>query len=277
MACNDILLHLQGYPDQTSQAAIDSAVAVTQGVSGGISAFAVELSVAHMPNQLVDNLIGLKGIAEQAEQRSAASCREAVDYFRDKAAAAGILNGVEVANADMGLEALRRTREARTFDFSIYCPTPSGLDKVLAETLILLSGRPVLILPDGHPGRLDRVVVAWDGSPPAARAMNDALPLLRAARFVEVLTIGGGARVDDHVPWSEAVRHLVRHGVRAEGAAVEPGDLSTADALEKHLEAEATELVVMGGFGHSRIREIVLGGVTEHMLSHSSAAIWLSH
>ncbi|MGZ3274443.1 MAG: universal stress protein [Caulobacteraceae bacterium] len=277
MSCDDILLHLQGYPDQTAPEAIDAALTVARGLSGKISALAVELSVAYMPNQLVDQVIGLKGIAEEAEQRSSASCRDAVDYFRDRAGAAGLLHGVEVVSADMGLEALRRARESRTFDFSIYCPTAGGLDKVLAETLILLSGRPVLVLPPGHPGRLDRVVVAWDGSAPVARAMNEALPLLRAAQSVKVLTIGGDKPSDHVAPWPDAVRHLLRHGVRAEGCEVEPEGLSTAAALEGRLEAEPADLVVMGAFGHSRLREIVLGGVTEHMLSRTPTAVWLSH
>lgn len=277
MPCDDILLHLQGYPDQTATGSIDAALAVAKGLSGRISALAVELSVAYMPNQLIDQVIGLKGIAEEAEQRSAASCRDAIDYFREKAAAAGVLHGVETVSTDMGLEALRRAREARTFDFSIYCPTTGGLDKILAETLILLSGRPVLVLPQGHGGRLDRVVVGWDGSAPVARAMNDALPVLRAAQSVTVLTIGGDKPSDHLAPWPDAVRHLLRHGVRAQGREVEPEDLSTAEALENRLKAERADLVVMGAFGHSRLREIVLGGVTEHILSSTPTAVWLSH
>jgi nucleotide-binding universal stress UspA family protein len=277
MPCDDILLHLQGYPDQTAPAAIDAALDVAKGLSGRISALAVELSVAYMPNQLLDNVMGLKGIAQEAEQRSAATCREAVDHFRSKAAAAGILNGVDVVSADAGLEALRRAREARTFDFSIYCPTDGGPDKVLAETLILLSGRPILILPPGHDGRLERVILAWDGSAPAARAMNEALPVLRTARSVQVVTVGGDKPVDHVVPWPHAVRHLLRHGVQAKGSDIDPEGRSIAAALESRLEAERADLVVMGAFGHSRIREIVLGGVTEHMVSHMPTAIWLSH
>jgi nucleotide-binding universal stress UspA family protein len=277
VSCDDILLHLQGYPDQTAESAIDAALAVAKRLSGRISALAVELSVAYMPNQLIDNMIGLKGIAQEAEQRSAVSCRAAIDYFHDRAAAAGLLNGVEVISADMGLEALRRAREARTFDFSIYCPTADGLDKVLAETLILLSGRPVLVLPRGHDGGLERVVVAWDGSAPAASAMHEALPLLRAARSVTVVVIDGDKRVDSIAPWPHAVRHLLRHGVRAEGVTVEPKGRSIAEALEDRLKADHADLVVMGAFGHSRLREIVLGGVTEHMLSRIPTAVWLSH
>lgn len=277
MPCDDILLHLQGYPDQTSASAIDAALAVAKQLSGRISALAVQLSVAYMPNQLIDNMIGLKGIAQEAEQKSAVACREALDDFRNKAAAAGLLNGVGVVSADMGLEALRRAREARAFDFSIYCPAADGLDKVLAETLILMSGRPVLILPEGHDGGLERVVVAWDGSAPAARAMNDALPLLRAARSVKVVTVGGDKPVDHVAPRPYAVRHLLRHGVRADGLEIEPDGRSAAEALEAWLKAEKAQLVVMGAFGHSRLRELALGGVTESMLTHLPTAVWLSH
>lgn len=276
MACDDILLHIQGYPE-TSRAAIDAAVTLAKNLSGRISALAVEMSVAYMPNQLVDRLLGIDAIAKDMQARSAAGCRTGIDHFRSQAAAAGVLQETESLSADMGLEALRRARAARTFDFSIYCPPAEDTDKVLAETLILLSGRPVLVLPDGHKGGLDRVVVAWDGSPPAARAMNDALPLLKAAGAVKVVTVSGDKPVDRSAPLAHAVRHLQRHGVRAEGEQLEPEDRSTELALEHHLEAQRADLLVMGAFGHSRMREIVLGGVTEHMLSRTPAAVWLSH
>lgn len=277
MPYDDILLHIQGYPDPTSPSAIDAALALTKAVSGRISALAVELSVAYMPNLVLDRLLGLEGIAEDAKARSAAGCREAVDYFKRQAAAAGLLHDAETLSADMGLEALNRARAARVFDFSIYCPTASGPDKVLVETLILLSGRPVVILPEGSAGAMKRVVVAWDGSAAATRAMNDALPLLQAAASVKVATVNGDKPIDHTAAWSRAVRHLQRHGVQAEGVAVERDGLSTAAALEGLVKAERADLLVMGAFGHSRLREIVLGGVTEHMLSQGAAAVWLSH
>jgi nucleotide-binding universal stress UspA family protein len=274
--CYDILLHIQGYPE-TSHGAIDAAVTLAKRVSGRISALAVEMSVAYMPNQLVDRLLGIEAIAKEMQARSVAGCRTGIDHFRSQAAAAGVLQDTESLSADMGLEALRRARAARAFDFSVYCPPAEDLDKVLAETMILLSGRPVLILPDGHKGRMDRVVVAWDGSPPAARAMNDALPLLKAARSVKVVTVSGDKPVDRSAPLAHAVRHLERHGVQVEGGQIELEERSTEVVLEQHLEAERADLLVMGAFGHSRLREIVLGGVTEHMLSRTPAAVWLSH
>src|SRR6185437_14915817 len=109
--------------------------------------------------------------------------------------------------ADIGLEAYKRALAARTFDFSIYCPLTENLDKILAETLILVSGRPVLLLPEGHSGVLERVVMAWDGSPAAARAMNDALPILRAARSVQVVSVSEDKPVDRAAPRAHAVRH----------------------------------------------------------------------
>jgi len=276
VSCDDILLHIQGYPDQTAPEAIDAALAVARAVSGRISALAVALSVASGHTLALDHMLGLEGIAEETEQRCAATCREALEDFRGKAGAAGLLHDTETISVDLGLEPLRRAQAARAFDFSIYSPPAGGPDKLLAETLILLSGRPVLILPQGHTGALERAVVAWDGSPAAARALNDALPVLRAARAVKVLSVGDESahRV---APWPQAVRHLQRHGVHAEGASVAPNGRSTAMALEHQVEVERADLVVLGAFGHSRLREIVLGGVTEHMLSRPPAAVWLSH
>lgn len=276
MPSDDILLHIQGYPEQTTRSAIDAAVTLAEGLSGRISAFAVELSVAYMPNLVLDRLLGMQNIAKEAMGRSVAGCRDGLDYFRSRAAAAGILNETNAVSADMGLEALKRAREARAFDFSIYCPPAGGLDNVLAETLILISGRPVIVLPDGHEGMLNHVVLAWDGSAAAARAMNDALPALKSARSVTVVTVNGDKQVDQIAPREHAVRHLRRHGVRANGVEIDPEGLSTAAALERHLRAERADMIVMGAFGHSRFREIVLGGVTEHMLAKTPAAVWFS-
>lgn len=275
MPCDDILLHLQGYPDQTTRPAIDAAVRLAQGLSGRISALAVEVSVAYMPNLLVDHLLGIQDIAKEAEAKSATACRDAIGYFRSQAAE--ILHETQVIPADMGLEALKRSLAARVFDFSIYCPPAENLDKVLAETLILVSGRPVLLLPEGHKGMVERAVVAWDGSPAAARAMNDGLPLLQAAGAVKVVTVGGDKPVDRSAPLAHAVRHLRRHGVQADGQEIDPDGLPTEAVLERYLTAERADLIVMGAFGHSRLREIVLGGVTEHMLSEMPTAVWLSH
>jgi nucleotide-binding universal stress UspA family protein len=277
MPCDDILLHIQGYPDQTTRSAIDAAVTLAEGLSGRISAFAVELAVGYMPNLVFDHLVGMQGIAKETMERSAAGCREGLDYFRARAAAAGILNDTSAVAADMGLEALKRAQEARAFDFSIYCPSVGGPDQVLAETLILMSGRPVIVLPHGHEGALGNVVLAWDGSAPAARAMNDALPVFKAARAVTVLTVTGDKQVDHIAPADHAVRHLRRHGVRAHRVEIEPEGRSTAAALEHHLKAERADMIVMGAFGHSRFREVLLGGVTEHMLAEAPAAVWLSH
>ena len=274
--CDDILLHIQGHP-QTSLAAIDAAVTLAKRLSGRISALAVQLSVAYMPNLLADRLLGLEGIAKDMEARSIAGCRTGTEHFRKTAALAGVLEDAQVLSVDLGLEALWRAREARAFDFSIYCPPADDLDKVLAETLILLSGRPVLVLPDRHQGMVDRAVVAWDGSPAAARAKNDALPQLRAAGTVKDVTVGGDKAADRSAPLAHALRHLLRHGVRAEAQALEPEGRSIEGVLDRYLDAQRADIIVMGAFGHSRLREIVLGGVTEHMLAHTPTAVWLSH
>jgi nucleotide-binding universal stress UspA family protein len=177
----------------------------------------------------------------------------------------------------MGLEALRRAQASRAYDFSIYALTASGADKVLAETLMLMSGRPLLILPEGHSGRVERVAAAWDGGAAAARALNDALPVLRAAGSVKVATISGDKPVDQVAPLAHALRHLQRRGVHADGVEIERQGLPVHVALERLLKAERADLLVMGGFGHSRLQEIVLGGVTEHMISNAPTAVWLSH
>jgi nucleotide-binding universal stress UspA family protein len=143
-------------------------------------------------------------------------------------------------------------------------------------------GRPVLAVPfAGQWPRIGRrVLVAWDGSREASRAVNDALPFLQAADAVTVLSIEEEASTGaprKPLASEEVTLHLSRHGVPAEAAAIAPGELSVGEALLSQVAALDADLLVMGCYGHSRFREIVLGGVSRTIERSMPVPVLMSH
>lgn len=152
----------------------------------------------------------------------------------------------------------------------------------MPDRLILSLGWPVLIVPyaGSYPKLGRKVMVAWDGSRMATRAVNDALPLLEKADSVAVMAANPGDAEAGHgaVPSADICAHLARHGVKAEAQHVQTdGSVSVADMLLSRAADGGIDLFVMGAYGHARWREIVLGGVTKHMLEHMTMPVLMSH
>jgi len=176
-------------------------------------------------------------------------------------------------------------RQARHADLVIVGQPNPELDGVddalLAEAAFMDSGRPALIVPYIGARRVppQRVIVAWDGSREAARAANDALPFLVRAAAVTVLVVDA-AKHAAHLgerPGADIATHLARHGARVEVKQVQSGGLGVGDVILSQASDEGADLVVMGGYGHSRLREMVMGGVTRHLLEHMTCPVLLSH
>ena len=147
----------------------------------------------------------------------------------------------------------------------------------LPDELTLTSGRPVLTIP--YAGEFDRIgrkiLVAWNGSREGARAVHDALPLLKAAD--EVVVYGVNVSTADHLPGADIAQSLARHGVSVRVEHSVARDISVGDALLGALSDEGADLLVMGAYGHSRVRELALGGATRQVLRHMTAPVLMSH
>ena len=153
-------------------------------------------------------------------------------------------------------------------------------DAVVVTTL-MSSGRPVLAIPfaGDFPVIGDRILVAWNASREATRAVADALPLLSRASAVTVLAINPQHGIGGHgdVPAADIALHLARHGVKAEAAHTVATDIPDAEALLSYAADIGSDLIVAGGYGHSRAREMVFGGVTRTLLAEMTVPILLSH
>ena len=158
---------------------------------------------------------------------------------------------------------------------------PESSGRSLLETVVLASGRPALIVPFIGTGKTlgETVMIAWDAGREAARAVADALPLLEAAHSVTVMVANGKSSTSNHgeEPGADIATHLARHKVKVEVHHSAASNISVGDLLLSRMADEGTDLLVMGAYGHSRFRELVLGGVTRTILQHMTAPVLMSH
>ncbi|MBV8168315.1 MAG: universal stress protein, partial [Alphaproteobacteria bacterium] len=158
--------------------------------------------------------------------------------------------------------------------------TPA-LDEAALDRILLATGRPVMIVP--FAGRYDtvgsRVMVAWDGSRAATRAISDAMPFLTRAETVTVLAVNPRRGIHGHgdQPCADIALHLARHGINVQAAYDVSHEISVSDVLLSRAADMAADLVVMGAYGHPRVLELVLGGVTRSLLQHMTAPVLMSH
>jgi nucleotide-binding universal stress UspA family protein len=171
---------------------------------------------------------------------------------------------------------------ARRCDLSIVRqanPDAVGPEELMIEAALFRSGRPVLIVPyiQRSGMKLDRVMVCWDRSRNAARAIGDAMPFLKLARSIDVVVVETEKRNGDEIPGAEITRHLARHGLDVELKSIGSSNADAASAILNHASDVSAGLIVMGGYGHSRLREIILGGVTREVLSAMTVPTLMSH
>lgn len=154
-------------------------------------------------------------------------------------------------------------------------------DMDVPDRLAIESGRPVLVIPNNVklPTSARRITVGWNDKREAARAVFDALPLLKKAESVNVVwvspTVGGYDEGD--LPGSELCRTLARHGVKCEASWAQATDTGAGTELLRQAKAYGSELLVMGAYGHSRIREFVLGGASRHVFAKAGIPVLMSH
>jgi nucleotide-binding universal stress UspA family protein len=218
------------------------------------------------------------------EQYRAENCKAAETAraaFETASGRAGISADARVINATVADAAGAFGRIARAYDLSIVAQArPDGdlPEELFVEAALFGSGRPVLVVPyiQKTGFKLDRVMVCWDGSRNAARAVADALPLLRRAGAVEVVTIDTIERRNE-VPGADIAMHLARHDIKTGLKSIVDKTSDVASTILSYAADASTDLIVMGGYGHSRLREFVLGGATRGMLGAMTVPTLMAH
>ncbi|MEM7253373.1 MAG: universal stress protein [Pseudomonadota bacterium] len=149
------------------------------------------------------------------------------------------------------------------------------------ESFVLASGRPVLAIPTiGIAGELgSHALVAWDESRESARAVHDAVPFLKTARAVSVINVTDSSKkaAESTATATTLCHHLARHGIQAEARHSVDSELSVAECLLSRSTELGANLLIMGAYGHSRMRELVLGGATRAILTEMTLPVLFSH
>lgn len=158
-------------------------------------------------------------------------------------------------------------------------PPPGG--RHLPEEVSMSSGRPVLVVPYIGAQKTigEHVTVAWDAGREAARAVSDALPALTKAKSVQILVVNPVISNNRHgdSPGADIALCLARHGVEVDVHRVESREISIGDTILSAMADRGSDLLVMGAYGHTRLQEIVFGGVTRHIMAHMTVPVLLSH
>ena len=273
----DIVVNLS--VDTKTDAARDYAISVARVFDSHLSGVAFIYDPL-TPGTVFDS-VSASIIATQRKTYEDAAKNAAADF--DKAARqAAISAESRVVSATIASSAEMFGRIARLYDLSIVGQaTPDGSfdDAMVIEAALFASGRPVLVVPyiQSEPLKLDRTLVCWDGSRSATRAISDALPFLRRSKSVEIITV---AKKDDNrseISGADIAHHLARHGMKVNLKRIVAPDTDVPNAVLSYAADASTDLIVMGGYGHSRLREFVLGGTTRGMLSSMTVPTFMSH
>lgn len=280
MAIKRLLVHLEDSPGGRARltAALDLGAALgaeVQALCLVAEPFMRALVGKHMPAEFVrEHVAALEGEA---------------DALLAKARAEAEARGVAlVANRDTGPLArlpVFLARQARHADLTLVGPAAldgGGTDEaLLAEAAFMDTGRPALMIPAGvTPAVLPprRALFAWDGSREAARAVSDAVPLLAGSEESVVLVVNPERRGQfSEQPGTGLVGYLARHGVKARLQHTRHQGRGIAETIFNQAQLAGADLLVMGGYGHSRFREMMVGGVTRYVLEHARMPVLFSH
>jgi nucleotide-binding universal stress UspA family protein len=277
MAIKDILVALTSYPEPTPVASVADAVAVADALGSHLAALSFETRV-QVPGHMISAPL-IDGMIAKEAARSRDNARDLLAAFDAAAKKAGILHETILEKCILPDVPAVLVEYARLRDLTIL-PVPASQDQWDAEAVIFGSGRPTLILPEGparKPFTLGTVVLAWDFSRAAARAVSDALPILDLAKQVRVVTVVNEKAIDTRHSAEALAKNLARHGINVMLEKEDAKGRRIGDVLQSYAASHDADLLVMGAYGHSRLREFVLGGATKDLLSKPPLPVLLSH
>jgi nucleotide-binding universal stress UspA family protein len=277
MAIKDILalIDLNRADSPTAAAAIDLAGRFDAHLTG------IALAVDPMVPAMVTAPVPVE-FAEQARNEAIEAARTAASGFAEKAAAAGIGAQTRVLEVLMGGAPEAFLSQCRLTDLIVIGQDdpdqPEPLRDLVLEAALMEGGAPLLVVPyiAKPPLKFDRVMIAWDGSKTAARAVRLALPMLGLVKRFGVVIVGE-ALAQPGEPGADVATWLARHGMAVDIERIRAPETSVADALLNHAADHAYDMIVMGGYGHSRMREFIFGGATRDILANMTLPVVMVH
>ena len=282
MAIKDILFALTTYPSRTPESSVVDAVAIAAALDARIAAVACEVAIK-LPGTLFGSvLIDLPGIVAGEEKKSTEAAARLLSIFNDETKRQGVA-AEAISEKCLTMDVPKTLVEyARMRDLTIV-PVPEGndFDQWYAESLIFGSARPTLVIPhewkNRVPFRLNTAVIAWDFSKSATRAVYDALPILQKMKRVYLVTVTNEKEIDTQRSASEMAKHLAHHGVQMTVDTVDAEGRDIGTTIKSYCATRDADVLVMGAYGHSRLREFILGGATRSVLSKPTLPVLMSH
>lgn len=282
MSFKDVLVQLSSYPERTPAATLEQAVRFAEALGARLSALTFKIDIPNVGNVLANTLLDVSGMVASERQKSAANVKLLIGEIESLAAKRGVACESIVESCTNSQLAAVVTEHARLHDVTIIPIGEQALvQRYVAESVVFGSGRPAILIPDEpkrrRPSSFDVVGVAWDFSRPAARAVADALPILARAKSVRVVTVTQEKRIETGRSSAELSRHLACHGIRAIMEEEDAAGRTIGATLEHYAAAHDLDLLVMGAYGHSRLRDFVLGGATKTIVASPPLPVLLSH
>jgi nucleotide-binding universal stress UspA family protein len=275
----DILVHVDNV--EHSKAPLEVAIHLAQRFNAHLSG----LHVTSLFHYVGARDAWIAELWEQCKDDLRAAAQRAQDQFKTATDGAGFPTEWHRIDGDPTYTVLEYGRVVDLIVLGQPAPQATPVMRDIVDKAALAMGRPVLFVPAaGFSGALGKsVLVAWNNTRESARAVNDALPLLAGAEQVIVMEVDppvpATERKDDEsiTPCADIALHLARHSVHAEATRHTASPQFVGERLLEQAQRQRADLIVMGAYGHSRVKEIMLGGATRHMLKHATVPVLMSH
>jgi len=283
MAIREILLPLVSYPVAVEQAAIKKSVSVAAHLNARITAVSFEVDARPLGgNYTRPFLTGGSTIETPERKKSLVNVEQMMAVLDAAARASGIAHHKITKRCAPEDFSSYLAYCARTIDLSLVPIRPfDGMHEQVVEGLIFQSGRPLLIFSGGMADRLSNsfshAAIAWDHSQQATRAVADAMPFLQSAKTVRVFTATDEDTPTERESGEALVKHLAAHDIKARFEAIPKGAASIGKIFEAYVKTNAIDLLVMGAYRHSRLREFFMPGATYTVVGEPPCWVLMSH
>jgi nucleotide-binding universal stress UspA family protein len=274
----NLLVHIPS--ERLIRPVVDAAISLAASRAAHLDAVSVGYETTNI-GLAIDGGAAVAAVFEIERERALARANAALAVFETEARNAGITYGLQPLT-DLPVEAAATVgASARLYDLTIVLqpePDRDTFDNTMPQEILFQSGGPVLFIPYTHKGPFEptRIGIAWDGSRLAARALRDAAPFLARAQAITIISVNE-AQAPADASAAALTAHLARHGLTAR---IERMTADHADIQATILSIAADtglDLIIMGGYGHSRFQERLLGGVTRDMLQSMTVPTLMSH
>ena len=275
----DIVVHIPA--DRSSQPVIDCAVSIGNIFDAHVDGIAC-VYPAFDPLMAFEASAANVAAITAATQSNMDKAGSALDQFEIAARRIGISHGARcISNVTYDATPLL-TGISRLYDLSIVAQpdySKPNRDALVPEALLFDSGRPILMVPYIYSGplKLDRILICWDGGRQAARAVHDAMPFLHRAKAIDVVAVNEDSATVGEASSEALQKHLARHDLSAEVQRITADTTNIFNDILSLAADKSTDLIVMGGYGHSKFRELILGGVTRGIFETLTVPALISH